>query len=261
MTLNWRHKAGLLLALTATGLSLFFELSTKQTAGIAVLGIAFAWFIGSITSRALGWLSALLSCLFGLWVALTPIWDDWKSAKELIADYDFAIEALATAVHDTPAYEIAPPKAIDYDALAKKHGAISSRKTAAEGSTSGKLDWFAENAPKKTGVPLPPAGYSLDRNVVIPESVVRWLKPSSRVRVDFYDATGRAVIDFPGQMSDKEIMATLQTILLPRPKFVFTEAIRTHIWRVLGGMLLLAVGLIGGGFFSRTRRVARAQAV
>jgi hypothetical protein len=45
--MNRRHKAGLFLVLVATGLSLFFEASAKQTAGIIVLGMAATWVVGS----------------------------------------------------------------------------------------------------------------------------------------------------------------------------------------------------------------------
>jgi hypothetical protein len=37
-TLNRRHKVGLFLVLVASGISLFFEASEKQTAGIVLAG-------------------------------------------------------------------------------------------------------------------------------------------------------------------------------------------------------------------------------
>lgn len=221
MTLNRRHKAGLLLALTATGLSLFFELSVKQTAGIAVLGIAVAWFAGSIGIRALGLISAVVIAIFGLYVATAPLGHDWVSVKESATDYDLAIQALSTAVRNTPSYEIEPPKRVDYDALAKQFGAISSTPATA---------------------PLPP-GFVLDRNVVVPEAVEKWIQPASKPSSGFFDSGGRPVIDFPGKMSDEEIMAAFQKILLPKPRFTFGAAIKAHVPRMFGGILLFVAGL------------------
>lgn len=74
MKLNWRHKASLFLTLVAVGCGLFLESSAKQAAGIALVGIAFAWLIGSLTPRALVVTFAILICAVGLYVAVAPIW-------------------------------------------------------------------------------------------------------------------------------------------------------------------------------------------
>jgi len=61
-SLNRRHKAGLFLVLVATGLSLFFEASAKQTAGIVLLGVAATWLFGSVSLRTLGFTACSLAC-------------------------------------------------------------------------------------------------------------------------------------------------------------------------------------------------------
>ena len=66
MKLNWRHKAGLFLTLVAVGCGLFLECSAKQAVGIALLGIAFAWLIGSLTPRTLMVTFAILICVFSV---------------------------------------------------------------------------------------------------------------------------------------------------------------------------------------------------
>jgi hypothetical protein len=88
MTLNWRHKAGLFLTLVAMGCGLFLELSTKQAVGIALLGIAFSWLIGSLPTLALATTFTILLCAFGLYVAVAPAWSDWNSTRKPIAEYD-----------------------------------------------------------------------------------------------------------------------------------------------------------------------------
>ena len=77
MKLNWRHKAGLFLTLVAVGCGLFLECSAKQAVGIALLGIAFAWLIGSLTPRAFSVTFAILICAVGLYVPVAPVWSDF----------------------------------------------------------------------------------------------------------------------------------------------------------------------------------------
>jgi len=139
-TLNRRHKIGLFLLLVAAGISLFLEASAKQTTGIVLLGLAATWLLGTISVRLLWLLSSLLVCLVGILVAGKPVVDDWKSFREPVQSYDRAVADLREAVTKSrPLYvvksEPLPPRsdesstrkpAIDYDALAKKYGAISS---------------------------------------------------------------------------------------------------------------------------------------
>jgi hypothetical protein len=71
VVLNWRHEAGLFLALIATACGLLFELSAKQTAGIALLGIALAWLFRSLSLRTIGVTSFLVISALGLYLAVS----------------------------------------------------------------------------------------------------------------------------------------------------------------------------------------------
>ena len=64
-SLNRRHKVGLFLVLVATGVCLFFEASAKQTAGVALLGIAFAWVLGSLSLLTLRFLCSIAAGAVG----------------------------------------------------------------------------------------------------------------------------------------------------------------------------------------------------
>lgn len=57
--LNRRNKTALFLTLLAAGTSLMWGAGTKQTIGIVLLGVAFAWAFGS-ESRAVHWLFVVL---------------------------------------------------------------------------------------------------------------------------------------------------------------------------------------------------------
>jgi hypothetical protein len=98
MTLNRRHKAGLFLTLVAVGCGLFLEVSARQAVGIALLGIAFSWLIGSLTPRALIAVFAIVICGVGLYVAAAPVWSDWNSAQKSAAEYEVSISDLQYAV-------------------------------------------------------------------------------------------------------------------------------------------------------------------
>ncbi len=109
MSLNRRHKAGLLLILVATGLSLFLEASAKQTAGIALIGLAATWFFGSVGPRTLGLILCSMACCVGLYLAVVPIWKDWESYQTAAQEYDSAIGAIREAAAKAGLWDIVPP--------------------------------------------------------------------------------------------------------------------------------------------------------
>jgi hypothetical protein len=79
--LNRREKAGLFLVLVAVGIGLLLNLTMKQVAGIASLGIAATWLVGGVSFWTLRAISAL-ACLAGLGI-LTPVaWSDWRAYRE-----------------------------------------------------------------------------------------------------------------------------------------------------------------------------------
>jgi hypothetical protein len=86
--LNRRHKAALFLTLVAVGVSLVLAAGAKQTAGVALLGAAFAWAFGS-NSRIVHWLfvasgSALL---------VAPIGFDWYTNRHTAEFYERQVAA------------------------------------------------------------------------------------------------------------------------------------------------------------------------
>src|SRR5215472_11481060 len=98
MTLNWRYRVGLFLTGMAMGCGLFLEVSGKQAAGIALIGVALSWLIGSLTSSTLGVSLAISVCALGLYVAVSPVWSDWNSTQKSAAEYYVAIGELQAAV-------------------------------------------------------------------------------------------------------------------------------------------------------------------
>jgi hypothetical protein len=102
VNLNWRHKAGLFLALAATGLSLLLEFSSKQTVGIFLLGAAFAWIFGSLSLRMLGLTASILLSILGLCIAVIPVWQERQSNVVQVQEYDAAITEIRSAVAKTP---------------------------------------------------------------------------------------------------------------------------------------------------------------
>ncbi len=109
LNLYRRHKAGLFLVLVATGLSLFFEASAKQTAGIVLLGVAATWLLGSLSLRTLGLASCSLACALGLFIAVFPLHQQWVSTIASAAEYDFALAEIRAAVARAPVWEVVPP--------------------------------------------------------------------------------------------------------------------------------------------------------
>jgi hypothetical protein len=115
--LNRRHKAILFLTLVAAGVSLVLGAGAKQTAGVTLLGVAFAWAFGS-NSRIVHWLfvasgSALL---------VAPIGFDWYTARHTAKFY----------VSQVAAFERKIPE------LAKQH---PHKKTTKDPQTGARMGW------------------------------------------------------------------------------------------------------------------------
>lgn len=68
-------------ALVAVGIGLLLNLGTKQVAGIASLGIAATWLVGSVNLRTLRVISAL-TCLAGFGILIPVAWSDWRAYRE-----------------------------------------------------------------------------------------------------------------------------------------------------------------------------------
>jgi hypothetical protein len=69
---------------------------------------------------------------------------------------------------------------------------------------------------------------------------LKWMRPEQG---DVFD---QATAEFPGSMSQEEIVNAFRTkILLPKPSFSLVAAIVTHRTTVVCGVLLVALGLFG----------------
>ncbi len=89
--------------------------------------------------------------------------------------------------------------------------------------------------------------------VEVPESVQRWELPP--------DQTGFLVTGspFPVDESDEKVVRDIQvTLLRPRPAFSISAAIVSHQWPFVGGVALVALGLLGfAGLLGWARRMKR----
>jgi hypothetical protein len=263
--LNRRHQVGLFIVLVATGLILLLEASAKQTAGIVLLGLAATWLLGSLRLRVLWLIFSLVAFVAGIGVAAMPVLDDWSSFQTRARYYDGAISDLRQAVGKSKsgfdASEVAglPPGAIvkplsgaqkqgqhapsgvDYDALAKQAGAISSRATATQQEPQKPGPWqkYQKAAPvdpwQKYQIE-PPPGFIPEQKpgvIEIPESTQLWERPDAKIPEG---ATVRFIaegvpplvteIPFPPGMKDEEIVNSIGSQLLePRPTF----SLRDHL--------------------------------
>ncbi len=165
-----------------------------------------------------GCFQASFGCLVGIIAGGKPVVDDWKSFQESIQSYDRAIADLREAMAKSRPLQViksdplprrsdevtqATP-AVDYDALAKKYGAISSSPPTIDFSnydgTTTVFDynpqakkWNVAAAPgwvrvedskpgakkstKQNALPPVPGGYTLDTTVEMPPNTVNWELP------------------------------------------------------------------------------------
>jgi hypothetical protein len=108
-TLNRRHKAGLFLILVAAGLSLFFDASAKQTAGIVLLGLAATWFFGSVRPRTLGFILASTVCCVGLYLMIAPVWEEREVCSTRAGAYDQALSDIREAIGKATVWTVSEP--------------------------------------------------------------------------------------------------------------------------------------------------------
>ena len=163
-SLNRRHKAGLLLTLTAVGASLVLDVSAKQTAGVVLLALAATWFVGSTAVPTLGIIFSSTACCFGLYVAVAPIWNERSSVLAAAQEYDAAVAEIRKAVVRIPASDVIPESQVikDEDVLREKPRPPAQPK----------------KSPKtEHSFPVPPGAY-LVRPVQIPEIARKWARPN-----------------------------------------------------------------------------------
>lgn len=252
MTLNWRHKAGLFLTLVAVGCGLFLDLSAKQAVGIALLGIAFSWLIGSLSARVLTAAFAIVLCGVGLYLAVYPVWSDRQSTTKSIVEYDVAMDDFQYAIKTAPIP--IPPDAtigkpsVDYNALAKKYGGTTDRNP--------DIDWSKYSTPATHLAIGVAKGQEQTRTVTVPETVKRWVRPEQKTRNWFgTHSDANIMVEFPSNMSEAEVMrAFTASFLLPRPAFSRWSAVRAHAWWIFGSFVLFIFGLSILGWSFRGNR-------
>jgi hypothetical protein len=86
--LNRRHKAVLFLTLVAAGVNLVLGAVAKQTAGVTLLGVAFAWAFGS-NSRIVHWLFVVS----GSALLVGPAGFDWYTDRHTTKFYESQVAA------------------------------------------------------------------------------------------------------------------------------------------------------------------------
>jgi len=229
MALNRRHRWALFVAIAATGCALLLDFTIKQTAGVALLGVAFAWLLGSVSLRALGLTFGILMMLLGLYLSAAPLWGDWRSVRESSAEYDFAITGLQAAIHDACTAVLIP-------------------KGAVVGGPSERL-------------PTPPSGYTLDaqkRRVDLPSVLERWSRNDPQATkwisdhtpdgTDFREVGSPVMLtlEIPTNMSEDDIMRAIQSsMLFARPTYLLGTSVSSHVVSFVSGLALLAFGTIG----------------
>lgn len=277
-TLNRRHKAGLFLTLVAAGLCLFFEASAKQTAGIAVLGVAAAWFIGSVSVRTLAAILSTAAIIAGISLAAVPIWRDRDETQSSRREYDSAIYDVIAAIAKAPVWDNVRP----ISELKKDAG--TPQKQQAE---HGPWEKYGSNPDDRLNLHMPPlpvgakhvispqefaekikAKYPEYRDIPndklvelilakypvyktwivfpgvrvvdIPASAITWMRPDKRgTEWDTYN------MEFPATMSEADMLRSFQNnMLLPKPTFSVRKSVSVHFLTFFGGLSLALVGIV-----------------
>lgn len=281
-TLSRRHQAGLFLVLVATGISLFLEASAKQTAGIALIGLAGTWLVGSLSVRALGILFPLT--LFGLGVCLAalPVWADWKAYSESLGQYALAIEDLRLAIAEGAKEDWfaqnAPGQPTDrFDFVAHPTlGKLGFPKNMPYEERNKAIDKLEKSAPKEKIWKAEVTGQtavgrwiyepSLKWETVWPPNYFKgtatrvpdgWMDVSTTKTIDIPESTRKwrrpdvseSGAEFPIETPDETILRSIERdFLLPRPTFSMGASLRLHLAHVLAGFILAAAGFTGSGW-------------
>src|SRR5262249_28271117 len=118
-SLNRRQDAGLILVLGGAGISLLLDVSAKQTAGFALLGLAATWFIGSVGPRTLGVIFSSMAFCIGLYVAVSPIWNEHESVLTAAQEYDSSLGKIRGAIAKSVTLDFSRAQPIDTERQGK----------------------------------------------------------------------------------------------------------------------------------------------
>jgi hypothetical protein len=218
--LNRRHKAGLLLTLTAVGASLVLDVSAKQTAGVVLLGLAAAWFIGSVRPRTLGLILCSAAFCVGLYISTNPVWEEWELYRTRAEAYDQALLGIREAV----------AKAFVWDRTPRQQTVRVPKTVQAWELRLPKSESVPPGAILKPEPPNPvPPGATLGKGAMMA-----------------FDEEGAPTEwSFPIDTSEEDIIGELTMSLLPRPTFSVKRSIAFHRIACLGGGSLSLLGLSG----------------
>jgi hypothetical protein len=195
--LNRRHEAGLFLALLAVGLSLYLEASAKQTAGVVLFGIAFAWLFGSVSMRVLSLSLCLLVCAVGAALAGFPLWQEWSLYQAKAEDYDSMMSEIQAAVTAPSAF--LPPDVVQHPTL----GTLSFPKSMPYDERNRII---SNEMVAKSGKPVP-----IPKGATISPLPADSASPNTRERIAIIDGDGsRTVLKFPPSTTDDVISRTVK---------------------------------------------------
>jgi hypothetical protein len=161
--LNQRHKAALFLTLLAAGASLVLNMAAKQTTGVVLLGLAFAWAFGS-NSRAVH----VLFIAAGVLLILIPmgfVYPPSSAYREAVEEQGSEAWAAASGALSDPSKCAAPPAGL---LLTREELERAVKDTSHEGLVCHKRTVEGMTAHSMAGSPnfIPsselPAGFTLD---------------------------------------------------------------------------------------------------
>jgi len=255
-TLNRRHQAGLFLVVVAAGVSLFLEASIKQTTGIALIGLAATWLLGSLSIRAFSILCCLTVFALGFSIAAFPFWEDWQAWNGSSKQYALAIEDLRLAIASAPVQAFDPDKFHQQylNAPKRKNGEEIWEQVWPPGAPDTLPEDFID---KKNPVPgaspqAPPSHLASSpgstKTIDLPESAQEWKRPNVK----------ESGASFPSETPDETILRSIERdFLIPAPTFSLWASLRMHLLPILLGFALAAAGLSGCGWCIRSSRIAK----
>lgn len=208
--LNRRYQVGLFLVFVATGITLIREASMKQTAGIALLGLAATWFIGRLSAAGLFWTSCL-ALVGGLSAGAWSIIPDWRQYHASVTSYDAAIKELRQALSEADVL-YAP--------------VVGPLRFSRDVPSNGRQKTIREETENKRSNPE----YEASGTIVLPLSVRRWQTPSYAPTELPFDQN---------KTVDEELRWIEGNFLQPRPVFTYSRP------KIAVGLAIAAVGLLG----------------
>jgi hypothetical protein len=209
-SLNRRHQVGLFLVFVVTGIALVRDVSAKETAGIALLGLAATWAVGVLSASGVLWASGLV-LVGGLSATAWSVVPDWRQYHASVASYDAAIRDLRQALSEADL--VSTPGV----------GPLRFSKEIPSGERDRTIREETEN---KRSDPQ----YEVSGTIVLPLSVRRWQNPNYAPSTLPFDEN---------KSVDEEVRWITTDFLQPHPIFTYSRL-------TLGiGLTTAVLGLLG----------------